>query len=215
MKRNTSVCYVDDDPDDVRRFRTLMQDRYTIGAGHTLPDALGELKQRRIKRPDIFLLDLYYGPNTDDEKHAEIAESYEELSKKVKELQVLLVQAGQSPNGGFDLVDQVRKKHESVSLAFFSRKASMEDAERAHRQKVPVLKKPDPDDSDEGTMAQRYDMAFRRHRDELARQIDGIIDRNTFWARNSRWIEWIIAFLLGVASNATWSSAVKLIRSII
>src|SRR5262249_10973826 len=86
MKRNTSVCYVDDDPDDVRRFRTLMQDRYTVGAGHTLPDALGELKQRRIKRPDIFLLDLYYGPNTDDEKHAEIAESYEELSKKVKEL---------------------------------------------------------------------------------------------------------------------------------
>jgi hypothetical protein len=212
MKRNTSVCYVDDDPDDVRRFRALMQGRYTIGAGHTLPDALGELKQRGIKRPDIFLLDLYYGPNTNDDKHAEIAESYEGLSKKAKELQVLLIQAGQSPNGGFDLVEQVRQKHKSVSLALFSRKASMEDAERAHRQKIPVLKKPDPDDSDKGTRAQRYDMAFQRHRDELARQIDGIIGRNTWWARHARWIEWIIAFLLGLASNAAWSSVGKFIR---
>lgn len=189
-----------------------MRDRYIIGAGHTLLDALGDLRQQGVKRPDIFLPDLYYGPNTEDEKRAEIAEAHERISETTKALDVLLIKAGQSPNGGFDLVEQVTRKHPDIPLAFFSRKASIEDAERAHRRRISILRKPDPDDNDTGTRAERCDAALKRHHDELIRRIDEIIGQNTWWARYGRRVELIFAFLLGVAGNAAWYSVEKLLR---
>jgi thioesterase domain-containing protein len=210
MKLGRSICFVDEDEDEIRRFRSIMRDRYIIGAGYTVPDALSDLRQQGVKRPDIFLIDLYYGPETDDTKRAEVAEAHERISEKAKELGVLLVKAGQTPHGGFELAEQVRRKHSQIPLAFFSRKATMEDAERAYHNSIAVIRKPDPDDNDTGTRAERYDAALKRHRDELVRRIDGIIGKNTWWVRHRRWVELVIAFVLGVGSNAAWSMAQQL-----
>jgi len=38
-----------------------MKDHYIVGAGPTLDKALAELEEQRVKKPDLFLLDLYYG----------------------------------------------------------------------------------------------------------------------------------------------------------
>lgn len=54
-----SICFVDDDQDEIRRFRDSMGERYTLGAGVTLDQAIEELRQNRVPKPDLILLDLY------------------------------------------------------------------------------------------------------------------------------------------------------------
>jgi len=56
-----AVCFVDDDADELHRFSEFMKDHYIVGAGPTLDKALAELEEQRVKKPDLFLLDLYYG----------------------------------------------------------------------------------------------------------------------------------------------------------
>ena len=51
-----SVCFVDDDKDEIRRFRQFMGDRYIVGTGTTLDDALQDLKNRKVRKPDLFVL---------------------------------------------------------------------------------------------------------------------------------------------------------------
>jgi PleD family two-component response regulator len=57
-----SILFVDDDSREVVRFREVMGTRFGIGAGITLEDALAELRNRGVTKPDLVLLDLYYGP---------------------------------------------------------------------------------------------------------------------------------------------------------
>ena len=184
-----TVCFVDDDNEEVRRFRKHMGDRYIVGAGVTLDDALKELKGKRVDRPDLFLFDLYYGPDTSQKERAEIAAADDQLCVAEEKFRQLLAAAKQSPEGGFKLADEAQRQYSGVPRAFFSRKAFLQDALRAQEVGVPLLKKPDPNPDDEGTTSERYDDAFRRHADEIVRSIDRIISLNTWWAQNRGRVE--------------------------
>lgn len=184
MKRK-AVCFVDDDADEVSRFRTFMRDHYIVGAGTTLARAIDELQDQRVKKPDIFLLDLYYGPETTEAMRARIDALDEELSDSERKMRELLVEAGQSPQGGFDLSEEIRSRFPRVPRAFFSRKAFLEDALRAQDEGLPVLEKPDSHAADTGaTKKERYDAAFERHAVEIARWLDRKINLNTWWVRH-------------------------------
>lgn len=61
-----SICFVDDDREELRRFLECLGDRYIIGAATSLDEAIGELRRRRARKPDLFVLDLYYGPAMSD-----------------------------------------------------------------------------------------------------------------------------------------------------
>ena len=52
------ICYVDDEKDEIRRFRKNMESYYIVAAGVSLNEAVAQLGGRR---PDLFLLDLYHG----------------------------------------------------------------------------------------------------------------------------------------------------------
>ncbi len=175
-----AVCFVDDDADELDRFRVSMQNDYIVGAGPTLDKAMDELRAQRVKKPDLCLLDLYYGPHTNEAKRAEIGALDGQLSALEAKMRALLVEAGQSPQGGFDLAGEVQKRFPGIPRVFFSRKAFLEDALRAQKEGLPLLEKPDPTAEDIGaTEKEQKDLAFQRHSEQIRRFLDGRINLNT------------------------------------
>jgi hypothetical protein len=185
-----AVCFIDDDADELHRFREFMKEHYIVGVGTTLDKALDELEAHRVKKPDLFLLDLYYGPHTNEEKRAEIAALDNQLSGLEARMRALLIESGQSPQGGFDRAAEVHKRFPGIPRVFFSRKAFLEDALRAQNEGLPLLEKPDPDAQDIGvTEKDRKDAAFERHAEQIKGFLDGRINLNTWWVRNRQKVE--------------------------
>lgn len=185
-----AVCFVDDDAEELSRFHETMNDHYIVGAGTTLDNALDELKAQRVKKPDLFLLDLYYGPQTNTAKRAEIADLDDQLAALERKMRALLIEAGQSPQGGFDLAGEAQKRFPGIPRVFFSRKAFLEDALRAQKEGLPLLEKPDPSADEIGaTEKERKDEAFKRHAEQIGRWLDGRINLNTWWVRNRQKVE--------------------------
>jgi hypothetical protein len=179
-----SICFVDDDQDEIRRFRDSMGARYILGAGVTMDQATQELRQNRVAKPDLILLDLYYGKLTDDATRTELMAADVELSKMETRVRALLLKAGQSPEQGFELADEVQKRFPGVPRVFFSRKAFLDDALRAQKKGLPLLEKPDPDPDEKGaTLPEKYDEAMRRMANQIAISLDGVINLNSWWVR--------------------------------
>ena len=89
-----SVCYVDDDSDELKRFRSTFQDRYILGIGTTLDDALNDLGKNK---PDLFLLDLYFGPTPSDDERRIMLEADAKLTKQENEVRQFLASFRQEP----------------------------------------------------------------------------------------------------------------------
>lgn len=86
--------------------------------GVTLDDALQELEDRRIPKPDLFLLDLYYGPDTTPQMRDEIAAADERLATAEAEVRRLLVECGQSPDAGFKLAAEAHRRYPSTHASW-------------------------------------------------------------------------------------------------
>ena len=129
-----AVCFVDD-RDEIRRFRDNMSDSFIVGVGLSPNEALGGLQGK----PDVILLDLYYGPETPPALRAEIEEADEQLTRSEERVRILLAKAGQSPDSGFDLAQTLKKRYRGVPIAFFSRKAFLKDALRAQKAGYPLF----------------------------------------------------------------------------
>jgi hypothetical protein len=194
-----SILFVDDDPTEIARFKEAMGARYIVEGGVSLEDALKELHENtRIGKPDLVLLDLYYGPTTSLEQRIEIKEFDLKLSAMETEFGDVLRRAGQSPNGGFDLAQEAHDLMPTSARAFFSRKAFLKDALRAHENGLPVVEKPDPNADDEAAR-DPYRAAMHRHADDLSRKLNRIISQNTFWAKHREaisgvWIGFLVSF---------------------
>jgi CheY-like chemotaxis protein len=71
-RKRYAVCFVDDDPDDLRRFKKHFSTSYFIGVGTNFPRALQDLRKTHAGKPDLFVLDMYFPNrvNTEVERHA-------------------------------------------------------------------------------------------------------------------------------------------------
>jgi hypothetical protein len=155
--------------------------------------AIWQLRWKRLeteghKRPDLFLLDMYYGPGIPPAQRKEIADADDAVSNGERTLRQLLTKAGLSPQKGFELADSAGKRFAGVPRVFFSRKAFLEDALRAQKEGLPVVEKPDPIESDRGTPEQRYDSAMKRSTQNLSLEFDQILDRESCWGRHHVWL---------------------------
>jgi predicted nucleotide-binding protein len=168
-----SVCYVDDDRDELRRFRNTFQDRYILGTGTTLKEALDDLGNNK---PDLFLLDLYFGPIPTADQRRKMLKADAKLTKHEQEVRLLLAKFKQTPEGGFSLADQVATRCPGVPRVLFSRKAFLKDAMQAHEKDLPLLEKPDPEGGED------LDAALKRNAEQIIRKIDQIVYQNSFWA---------------------------------
>jgi hypothetical protein len=193
----------DDDEDEIKRFRDNLASRYMLDTGTTLTAALNDLKQQRISKPDLILLDLYFGPRPDQNKRREMLEADAELAKMERQVRELLISSGQSPEEGFKLADEAARRCPRVPRAFFSRRAYLEDAMRAHEIGLSLLEKPDPDDKED------YDNAFKRHAAAVSGKIDRIIYLNGFWVRNRQRLEGFAVGILGLVAKFGWDLLTK------
>jgi hypothetical protein len=185
-----SICYVDDDSDELRRFRNTFQDRYILGIGTTLTDALDDLRNKRISKPDFFLLDLYFGPILTDDERRKMLEADTKLTERENEVRQLLAAFGQKPEGGFSLAEDAARRCPRVPRVFFSRKAFLEDAMKAQEKGLALLEKPNPVGGED------HDTALERNAQEVSRKIDQIIYQNSFWVRQRQRIEGFIGAVL-------------------
>ncbi len=166
-----AVCFIDDDPEELRRFQECLGEYFVIGAGTTLDAALEDLRSQGRDHPDLFVLDMYFpegGVNTEAER-AELHAAWDEVVRAQAALQAVLAKLGQSSRGGEALAKQVGGPY-----VFFTRKATLEEGMQALRQGArAVIKKPDPTESErEGrSRAEAYDQALRNHAGEIAGEI--------------------------------------------
>ncbi len=203
------ICFVDDDPLEIVRFRSALKSDYDIGAGVTLDDALGDLKARfGSRKPDLFLLDMYFGPTMKEPTRSAIAKADVEVTEAEERIRKLLGRAGIVAKNGFDLAEKVKIqfRRSPVPTAFFSRKAFLDDALEAHKKGLPVVEKPDPKSDDNGTEEEQYTSAMRRSAKLLKEEFDGIISRSSWWYKNQSWLSGFASGFFFLFASFLWDA---------
>src|SRR5713226_8561654 len=117
-----AVCFVDDDPEEIQRFRCNLEREFDIGSGTSLDEALNDLRAQGRARPNLFLLDLYFpeGPRNTEEELQELARARQEFLRAQAAFLAVLGRLGQSARGGFSLARRLQSESR-VGFAFFTR----------------------------------------------------------------------------------------------
>jgi|GEM_PF-5331340 len=219
--RRIAVCFVDDDPEELTRFKTVFKDRFEIGVGHSPREARLDLQHQGKGAPDLFLLDMYIpdGPLPTQEQLESLHKAREKLLKANADFRAVLAKMGQSSEGGFKLARELRRASK-IGFAFFTRKAILEDAISAYEDlhAVSVIKKPDPNPAEIGSMAlkEAYDRAMEKAAGLVAERIERAVARCSWWGRHrSTMVGFAIGILASIMAAAMWEVTSVLFRAIV
>jgi len=202
-----SLCFIDDDPAELARFKKAMGNEYFVGVGTSPARALDDLKKvQGSKRVDLYVLDMYFpreGTNTSEELF-KLGQAWDGFRKAETALRKVLSDLGQSLEGGLRLANEVKSRggHTRTPFVFFTRKGNLLDAITAyeHTEALSIIKKPDPRvDFDESNRSDAYDRAMIEDKNSLIRAFDSAIHRGSFWYRHKDHIQ---GFISGIASSA-------------
>ena len=206
-RQRYSVCFVDDDPAELRRFRENLQSEFVIGAGRTLDEAMADLRKSGRERPDLFVLDMYFpdGPFNTEEELSELRAAWDRFQLAQADFTAVRIKLRQTSRGGLRLAEELRLRHRSGGYVFFTRKATLEEGLAAIRQSgaVAVIKKPDapPGEGEGRPLMEAYDAAFRDHAQDIAEQLTAAIRRTSWWWNHRASVcAAAIAFALGCAA---------------
>ncbi|MDP6636994.1 MAG: hypothetical protein QGG42_19000 [Phycisphaerae bacterium] len=210
MGKQHKLCFVDDDPQELERFKKALEGRFHIGVGTSLNTALDDLHKSTPGKPDLFVLDMYFpidGNNTDAELD-DLGKKWDEFRSAERAMREVLGRLGQSFKGGRDLAEQVIKGGIRRSpFVFFTRKGNLVDAIDAYENvgAISVMKKPDPrsmEDLDGPKRTKAYDEAMKENAENIARALEAAIHKASFLYKYK---STIIAFFVGAASSvAAW-----------
>ncbi len=144
MKR--TVCFIDDDPAELSRFKNAMQNHYEVIAGVSYKECQDQLGERKLEKPELWVLDLFFpkdGVTNTPEQRSEMNQKYHKLSEDIRRFRSFLERIGQGPSGGLELFDKCKKDRRPV--VFLTRKGTLEDATQCiDKGAERVLKKPMP-----------------------------------------------------------------------
>lgn len=202
-QRKKSICFIDDDPHEIRRFRDNLGKDFIIGAGTSISDAMNELESHGQKKPDLFVLDLYYPKDSrPTPKQLQILNrERKEFLKAEAKFRKALADLNQSSDGGLDLVKTIRKKYGHIPYVFFTRKGTLDDAIMVlERGAMKVMKKPDYNDEENESipLEKSYDIAFESHVDIISGKIKDTIMMSSWWYKNKKTVG---AYLTGILSS--------------
>ena len=198
-----AVCVVDDNPEEIRRFRENLGKFFIIGAGTSISEALSDLKKQGYKKPHLFILDLYFpeGPRNTEEELIELERARQSFLEAESEFLVELTRLKLSSHGGLELARDLKERWGDIPFIFFTRKGTLEDSVRALRNgALKVIKKPDPNKKEkEGKpLSKAYDISFKNNAGKIAYEINDAIRISSWWWRNKKAV---IGFLLGLLSS--------------
>ena len=205
MRKRHSLCFVDDDPAELRRFRENLEPEFVIGTGQTLDDAVADLRKNGRERPDLFVLDLYFpdGPLNTEAELSELRTAWNRLGIAQAEFLSVLTKLRQSSRGGMKLADEIRQRYGSRNYVFFTRKATLEEGLTALNRcrALGIMKKPDAPPAENTTPSEACDAAFRDKKREIAAELSSHILRASWWwkHREAVWSA-VIAMVLGYAA---------------
>lgn len=206
MSKRHSVCFVDDDHDELDRFKAALGNRFFVGVGTSLDEAIGDLPTECAGRVELFVLDMYFptaGENS-DEQRLKLGKAWDKFCNADRVLKNVLSELGQSFAGGRKLAQDIKSKRVGrIPFVFFTRKGNLIDAIEAYEQvgALSVIKKPDPRCSVPDSETERkavYDEAMTTNADAIARDIESAIRRGSRWFRYKGLL---LGFGLGVASS--------------
>jgi CheY-like chemotaxis protein len=197
-----AVCLIDDDPEELRRFRDNLKDYFIIGTGTSLREAMDDLRKKGRRKPDLFLLDMYYpeGSTSTPDELSTLAGARQEFLKAQATFLSVLASLRQSSRGGHRLANELRKRYQ-IGYAFFTRKGTLEDGiEALDNGAVRLIKKPDPSQSelDGNTLAGAYDMALKNKARDVVRDIEDAIRLSNWWWKHR---EAVFAYAVGFLSS--------------
>jgi len=181
------VCFIDNELAEIQRFSKNLENDFMIGAGTTLDDALNDLHLKGFKKPDLFILDMYFslGTTITDEGLNEIHEARKVFLQANSEYREILARHGESHIGGFKLAKKLRETHDPY--IFLTRKAMLEEAlEALNDGALKVIKKPDPNKTtieNAKNLLDAYDNAFEEHAPKIAEEIKNTIKETKWWRR--------------------------------
>jgi hypothetical protein len=228
------LCFVDDDRNELERFKqAIASDELLVGTGTTVGEALNNLKgqgKRRLlgllppSRPDLFVLDMYYGGSSSDVQLAKLDKAWDEFRAAEAVFKKTLAELGQSFSGGRALAQQVSSQHPLVAtpFVFFTRKGTLLEVIEAYEQTkaLSVIKKPDPElPVNESERRQAYDRAMIDNRDNVLRALEHALHRASFRYRHGGVLSGIF---IGVVASAIFAAiawwgdaALRFIRAVI
>ena len=220
-KRKYSLCLVDDDENELKRFKKSFGDEYYVGIGTNLNKAESDLRaslpRHRFKfwsrhKVSLYVLDMYHpkGTTNTPEQQAQLAKAWSDFCKANRKLKEVLTNLDQSFDGGRELADQVKERGFARSkppFVFFTRKGNLEDAVMAYEQvkAMAVIKKPDPWDDD--TSEEAKDRALYDSREIIIRKLQATIDSaGFFYQYKTAILSSLISFITGVSAGvlANW-----------
>ena len=209
-RRKRVVCFVDDDPNELRRFARALDPHYDVVTGTSYAACQHELARRRLVKPDLWVLDLFFpreenAPNSPAELTAMNAK-YLRLHQATAEFREFLDKIGQGVAGGLALIDKCKRADAPVVM--LTRKGTLEDAIVClERGADAVLRKPMPvggqHDDDPETIRQALDAATLDSAPQLIERLDKAIQAHTHWARNRAAYLWWSGMAVGAA--LAWS----------
>jgi hypothetical protein len=221
MTKKYSLCFVDDDENELNRFKVAFEEEFYVGIGTDLGKAETNLRSvlpRRWfnfwgRKASLYVLDMYFptGTTNTSEQRAELAEAWGSCCKADRRLKTVLAELHQTFDGGRELAARVKRRGilRKPAFVFFTRKGNLEDGILAYEQVKPmaVIKKPDP--WDENDMSEEAkDDALLMSRDTIGKKLQSAIDNATFYYRHKEAvIASLICFATGIPTGilANWA----------
>jgi CheY-like chemotaxis protein len=203
------LCFIDDDPEELRRFEEAMKKfEYTCVTATSYSEIQQKLKEQKLS-PDLWVLDLYFasqGSTNSPQQRAEMVERYAELEHKTREFRAYLETVHQGASGGIKRLQRCRDDYH-VPVVMFTRKGNLEDAIQCFKAgAAAVLKKAMPPalEGDAAAKIAQLDQAMMDDADHLKNHFVDNIKLGTFWYRHQRWIMLLIGALATQAFNTLW-----------
>jgi DNA-binding response OmpR family regulator len=124
------LCFIDDDPEELRRFEEAMKKfEYECVTATSYAEIQQKLNEQKIS-PDLWVLDLYFpsqGSTNSPQQRAEMVERYAELEHKTREFRAYLEIVHQGASSGVKRLQRCRHDY-NVPVVMFTRKGNLEDA---------------------------------------------------------------------------------------
>jgi CheY-like chemotaxis protein len=213
------LCFIDDDPEELRRFEEAMKKfKYTCVTATSYSEIQRKLKEQKLS-PDLWVLDLYFpsqGSTNSPQQRAEMVERYAELEHKTHEFRAYLETVHQGASGGIKQLQRCRRDY-GVPVVMFTRKGNLEDAIQCFEAgAAAVLKKAMPSalEGDAAAKIAQLDKAMMDDADHLKNHFVDNIKLGTFWYRHERLIMLLIGALASATITTLWRNIFGLLSHI-
>ncbi|MCP4580961.1 MAG: response regulator [candidate division Zixibacteria bacterium] len=214
MRRKT-ICFIDDDPNELDRFDKAINKQFNVIIGKGYSECKEKLKKQDLKKPDLWVLDLFFPKNgitNTTEQKDEMNKRYSLLSKSIREFRAYLEKIGQGSRGGIDLLNKCKK--DSIPVVFLTRKGMLEDAIQCIDSGAKrVLKKPMPPNlpNNSADAKKELDKAMVDSSPNLVNHFNDVISEHSHWNRYRQIYMLFIGAFIGLMVKNLYNSIIDVL----